>query len=369
MFQYNMTLNGLKYFFAKLTKSQSYLDAINDNFLDKLLGHHKIIGWHNGCPVYSSFLVPGLSKPLGNLISNNLIKSMNNEPIPGIANIGITDKCNCNCEHCSFFGAMDKTKNKKLLSNIEMKKTINECIDLGVNVINFVGGEPLLREDLCELISSVNKDKAVCSLFTNGWMLKEKARSLKKAGLMQVNVSLDSTRAEIHDKFRRKDGLFRRVIGGIKEARRQGLLTCISTTVTQETLTNGEFEKMLILAKNLKVNEILVFDMLSAGMYSHIYAKKEKIDLDLLNKIVKKYNSKPNFPGIVSYSFIRSKFGCSAGRNFFYISPYGDIHPCDFSSGIFGNLRSEKLEEIWNKLVVARNKIEYFNVNCKFCQK
>jgi len=363
-----MAFNKIRYFFSKLTKAQDYLDAINDSFLDKILGHHKIIGWYNGCPVYSSFLVPGLSKPLGNLLANNIVKSMNNKPIPGIANIGITDKCNCNCEHCSFFGAMDKVKEKKILSNPEMKKIINECLDLGVTVINFVGGEPLLREDICDLIAHINKDKAVSSLFTNGWMLKEKARELKKAGLMQVNVSLDSTKSEIHDKFRRKGGLFRKVIEGIKASQKIGLLTCISTTVTQKTLTNGEFEKMLILAKNLKVNEVLVFDMLSAGMYSHIYPKKEKIDLELLNKIIRKYNSKIDFPGIVSYSFIRAKFGCSAGRNYFYISPYGDVHPCDFSSGSFGNLRKSNLRAIWDKLVETRNKIEFFNSNCGFCQ-
>jgi MoaA/NifB/PqqE/SkfB family radical SAM enzyme len=293
---------------------------------------------------------------------------MNNKPIPGIANMGVTDKCNCNCEHCSFFGAMDKVKEKKLLSNEEMKKIINECIDLGVTVINFVGGEPLIRADICDLIAHIDKDKAVSSLFTNGWFLKEKARELKKAGLMQVNVSIDSTMLEVHDRFRGKEGLFRKAIEGIKECQKVGLLTCISTTVTQEKLLNGDFEKLIILAKNLKVNEILVFDMLSAGMYSHVYPKKDKIDLELLNKIIRKYNSKPDFPGIVSYSFIRARFGCSAGRNYFYISPYGNIHPCDFSSGSFGNLRKSSLREIWDKLVEARNKIEYFNSNCKFCK-
>jgi MoaA/NifB/PqqE/SkfB family radical SAM enzyme len=96
--------------------------------------------------------------------------------------------------------------------------------------------------------------------------------------------------------------------------------------------------------------------------------KKDKIDLELLNRIIRKYNLKSDFPGIVSYSFIRSRFGCSAGRNYFYISPYGDIHPCDFSSGSFGNLRKSGLREIWDKLVEARNKIAYFNTNCGLCK-
>ncbi len=364
-----MIPNNIRYFFAKLTKAPSYLDSINDNFLDKLLGHHKIIGWWNGSPVYSSFLVPGLSKPLGNLIAMNLIKNMSGKPIPGIVNIGITDKCNCRCKHCSFFGAMDKSKNKKNLSKEEMKKVIDDCLDLGVSVINFVGGEPLINRDLPELVEYINKNKAVSSIFTNGWFLKEFAKPLKDSGLMQVNVSIDSIKPEVHDKFRGREGLFKKAIEGIKECQKVGLLTCISTTVTQEGLINGDFEKMILFAKKLKVNELIVLDMMSAGMYSHLYTKNEKVDRDLLFKIVQKYNKRKDFPGIFCYSRIRDNdlFGCSAGRNYFYISPYGEVNPCDFSCGSVGNILKLPLRTLWDRLVELRKKKDYFNPACANC--
>jgi len=363
-----MGFNKLKYSFAKLKNLSPYLNSINDNFLDKILGHHKIIGWWRGHPVNSSFLVPGLSKPLGNLIAMNLIKNMSGKPVPGIVNIGITDKCNCNCEHCSFFGAMDKNKSKKLLSTNEIKKVIDSCLELGVSVINFVGGEPLINQDLPQLIKYINKNKAVSSIFTNGWFLKEFAKPLKKAGVMQVNVSLDSINPKIHDKFRRKEGLFRKAIEGIKECQKVGLLTCISTTVTQENLINGEFEKMILFAKKMKVNELVVLDMMDAGMYSHLYVKQKKVDMDLLFKIVNKYNKKKNFPGIFCYARIKNLIGCCAGRNYFYISPYGEFHPCDFSSKNMGNIKEYSLENLWSKLVSLRNKVDFFNANCRFCK-
>lgn len=364
-----MIPNNIRYFFTKLTKAPAYLDSINDNFLDKLLGHHKIIGWWNGYPVYSSFLVPGLSKPLGNLIAMNLIKNMSGKPIPGIVNIGITDKCNCKCKHCSFFGAMDKSGNKKNLSKEEMKRVIDDCLDLGVSVINFVGGEPLINRDLPELVEYINKNKAVSSIFTNGWFLKEFAKPLKDAGLMQVNVSIDSIKPEVHDGFRGREGLFKKAIEGIKECQKVGLLTCISTTVTQESLTNGDFEKMVLFAKKLKVNELIVLDMMSAGMYSHLYTKKEKVDRNLLFKIVQKYNKRKDFPGIFCYSRIRDSdlFGCSAGRNYFYISPYGEVNPCDFSCGSVGNILKIPLRVLWDRLVELKKKKEYFNPACANC--
>jgi len=364
-----MISNNIRYFFAKLLKAQSYLDSINDNFLDKLLGHHKIIGWWRGYPVYSSFLAPGLSKPLGNLIAMNLIKNMSGKPIPGIVNIGVTDKCNCKCKHCSFFGEMHKSKNKKTLTKEEMKKVINNCIDLGITVINFVGGEPLINKDLPELIKYIDKNKAVSSIFTNGWFLKEFAKPLKDVGLMQVNVSIDSINPKTHDKFREKEGLFNKAIEGIKESQKVGLLTCISTTATQENLENKDFEKMILFAKQMKVNELIVLDMMSAGMYSHAYAKKEKINRDLLFRIVQKYNKRKDFPGIFCYSRIRDNdlFGCSAGRNYFYISPHGEVNPCDFSCRSVGNALKMPLKTLWSRLVELRKKEDYFNKNCSNC--
>ncbi len=109
--------------------------------------------------------------------------------------------------------------------------------------------------------------------------------------------------------------------------------------------------------------------MMSAGMYSHLYVNKEKVDRELLFKIVEKYNKRKDFPGIFCYSRIRDRdlFGCSAGRNYFYIAPYGDVHPCDFSCGSVGNLLKIPLNNLWPKLVELKESKEYFNPCCEKC--
>jgi MoaA/NifB/PqqE/SkfB family radical SAM enzyme len=359
-----MRFNNLRYFFAKIFYAGSYLDSVNDFFNQKILGHTKIIGWWRGRPVYSSFLVPGLSKPLGNLVSQYLVKMMGEENFPGIMNIGVIDKCNCNCNHCSFKGSMDKESSKDLLTLEDFKKIIDQSLDLGATVINFVGGEPLLNKDLPKIIEYINKDKAVSSVFTNGWFLKNKAKELKKAGLMQVNVSLDFVTPKEHDDFRGIRGTFAKVIEGIKECQKVGLLTAISTTVTQEKLKNGEFEKMIFLAKKLKVNEVVVLDMMDSGMYSHMYSKDKPINKKRLYEIVDKYNKRKDFPGIFCYSRLRDVFGCCAGRNYFYVSPFGNIHPCDFTSEIHGNIKKTPLKAIWKKLSIERKGVGCFKGSC-----
>ena len=273
-----------------------------------------------------------------------------------MVNISITDTCNAKCEHCSFFGAMDNLGGE-VMGTEEFIKVINECQDFGVSSINFVGGEPLQNKDLGKLIKSIDKSKSISSFFTNGWYLKDRASELKDAGAMMAIVSLDSTDPDKHNEFRKLPGLFEKAVRGIKESQKVGMLTGISTTVTQNDLENGDFERMILFAKKMKVNELIVFDMLPVGMYSHRSDLSSRpIDKKLLFKIVDKYNARKDFPGIFSYTRFKDPavMGCSAGRNYFYITPYGDVCPCDFTANPVGNLSVESLSSLWFKLTTIR---------------
>jgi MoaA/NifB/PqqE/SkfB family radical SAM enzyme len=353
-------IQKIKYSLSLIRNGFSYANSINTFFLDYYLRHHKIIGWHKSCPVYSSFLTPGLSKPLANTLSRRLMSNLIQKPLPGMINVAVTDICNARCEHCSFYNAMDKS-GEKVMTTEQLNEVLKSCQDFGISIINFVGGEPLLRKDLAKVIERIDKSKSSCSIFTNGWFLEDKCYELKKAGLMMVIVSLDGDNSERHDKFRKLPGLFNRAIRGIKACQKIGLLTAISTTVTQTDLEDGSFEKMINFAKQLKVNELVVFDTMPIGMYSHrLDLSRQKIDKKRLLQLVDKYNAEKKYPGIFCYAHFRSMstFGCSAGRNYFYISPYGEMHPCDFTARPIGNLLNEPVEEVWFKLV------EHKSMNC-----
>ena len=70
--------------------------------------------------------------------------------IPKYIMIGLTYRCQANCIHCCT-GCYPKDKDKELTTQ-EVKKIIDQCRELGTAAINFFGGEPLLREDVLELI-------------------------------------------------------------------------------------------------------------------------------------------------------------------------------------------------------------------------
>jgi len=345
--------NQLKLFFSVAKNFYSYSNYINNSFLDYSLRHNKIIGWFKGQPVYSVVLAPGFSKPLANGLSRRLMSQLIDAPLPSVAHVAVTDICNARCKHCSFYNNAMHRPNKENITTEQMKKILRDCQDFGVNVINFVGGEPLLNKDLPMLIKSLNKDRSVSSIYTNGWFLKEKAKELRDAGTMMAIVSIDSTNPKKHDEFRRLPGLFHRAIIGIKECQKIGLLTGISTTLVQEDLENGNFENMIQFAKKMKVNELIVYDSMPVGMYSHREDLiKNRIDFERLFKIVDFYNKKKDYPGIFCYAHFRSPstYGCSAGKTYFYVTPYGELCPCEFNSTRVGNLLETPLPILWKKL-------------------
>ena len=97
---------------------------------------------------------------------------------------------------------------------------------------------------LFDLIRSVDKDKAIAHMFTNGYCLtKENARKLKESGLDCIHISIDSTNPEMHDDIRGLEGLFQKAIEGVKNCIEAGLLTGISVIATPEAIKNGEIKR------------------------------------------------------------------------------------------------------------------------------
>lgn len=343
--------------FALLKASIFYQKYYNDHLYRRFIGHNKVIAWIDGYPMYSTIASPSFSPAFANKAATVILSVKQNKPLPYLVDIAVTGKCNCNCVHCSF---TEKRKNEIELSTEEMKKLIRDSLDLGVSSIQFVGGEPLLRKDLPELIKSISRNLAITSVFTNGWFLKEKARELKSAGLTSVKVSIDSPHPNKHDEMRKMPGLFKRAIEGIIEAKKVGLVVSISCCITKSDVESGDFEKLIELGKKLNVNELFVFDAIPVGNYKHRTDLFEEGPIfEVLKKIADKYNFNKKYekyPAIFLYSYLKSpaSIGCAGGVTYFYADPYGKIFPCDFHSIPYGNIREKSLAEIWDEMTRRR---------------
>ncbi|MDO9399343.1 MAG: radical SAM protein [bacterium] len=348
----NNIFNKLKLKWFIVRKSFGYTEDYLKRVYKIYLNHNKIIHYRDGCPVCSLSTPAIFSKPAANMFARSIFSSIQNRRFPNLMSYAVNDTCNANCKHCSFFGEVDRI-DRKVLNFEESQSLIKQAQDLGVSVINFVGGEPLLREDLHKIISTVDKTLSTTVVFTNGSFLAKKAASLKVSGLDSVYVSIDSSDENVYDAKRGKKGLFQQAISGIKEAKRVGLSTGISCCISKEEFNNGDLKNIIELGKKIGVHEIVVFDKMPSG---RVKGCGEFIDdngwIKDLIEFTKKYNDDESYPGILVYAYATSykSTGCSGGTSYFYVTPYGDISPCDFNHITFGNILEKPLFQIWEKL-------------------
>lgn len=151
--------------------------------------------------------------------------------------ISVTESCNMACRYCSPAGsaAENAVKEEAHAVNDRTEAAVGtagqqltsgqiaevckaaECI--GIRSFRFTGGEPLLRRDLCDILSSVRGMPGTedLTLTTNGLLLEKQIEGLVDAGLTGVNISLDTLNAERFREITGVDGL-EQVKAGIRAA-------------------------------------------------------------------------------------------------------------------------------------------------------
>lgn len=112
---------------------------------------------------------------------------------------------------------------EEILTFEEITRVVKVSKSLGVRKVRITGGEPLLRRDIEKLISMISPFVEDVSLTTNGFLLKEKASSLKEAGLKRVTVSFHSLRDEVFSALVGRSVRVAHILEGIEEAIKVGL--------------------------------------------------------------------------------------------------------------------------------------------------
>lgn len=143
----------------------------------------------------------------------------------------LTKQCNLYCEHC--YAAADTETADGELTTEEGKRLLDDLADYGVPVVLFSGGEPLVRDDLFELVRYADERGIRPVLSTNGTLITpEKAEQLRDAGLKYAGISVDGL-PERNDAFRGKDGAFDAAVRGIRACLDAGLKTGLRYTITE----------------------------------------------------------------------------------------------------------------------------------------
>ena len=138
--------------------------------------------------------------------------------------VSVTNRCNLRCIYCNPRGNDGFASDREMLSFHEIYRVVRLCAKCGITRVRLTGGEPLVRENIVDLVRQLSGISEVedLSLTTNGVQLEPMAAELKEAGLTRVNVSLDAAEEACYRRITGSDALAQ-VMRGIHKAIEVGL--------------------------------------------------------------------------------------------------------------------------------------------------
>ena len=291
----------------------------------------------------------------------------------------LTRNCNLNCMHCRARASCGPFEGE--LTTAECKNVIDSIASFASPTIILTGGEPLLREDIFEIIDYGRQKGLRLVIAVNGTLVDEPiAQRLRDSGIMRVSMSLDGKDAKSHDTFRGVSGSFASVMNASKIFNKVGLPFQINTTVTR--LNVDDLGEIYELVKSLGAVAWHVFllvpvgrgeglkgEELNAGMYEDVlhwlYSVETKNELEM------KVTCAPHYYRIVKEKGDTPKSaGCLAGKSFLFISHRGIAQPCGYLEMASGDVRKEGVQKVWESSPVfnAIRDLRGYKGKCGACK-
>jgi PqqA peptide cyclase len=298
----------------------------------------------------------------------------------------LTRACNHKCAHCyTVWGAPElkyDCSSRRPLSTAAWKKIVSK-VHAEVPTLESValsGGEPLLYEDLTELVRFITRRKLSVVIITNGSMLtRERMRELAAAGAY-FEVPLLSHRAAIHDRLTGKPNSWNKTVANLANsiALRAGwVCVFVATKLNWRDLPKTGELAIALGAEGLMYNRV----NLSAGNLSNariLVPTPFMIERNL--HTLQRLKTRFQLPSAVSVviepcvvdidQFPDIQFGwCPlAGENsYFTIDPYGNLRICNHSPTVLGNLTESDFMEIFRNHSYVRRFRTELPLECKNC--
>lgn len=144
----------------------------------------------------------------------------------------LTNRCTLNCVYCNIWNTRAQE-----LSYEEVVKVIDELAQIGTKRISFSGGEPLLREDIAEIIAYCRNKNIYPEMNSNGTLIPDNIDVIR--GLDFLKLSLDGPE-DAHDLLRGK-GSYRKVINAADACESEKIKFGFACTLTKHNIHNLDF--------------------------------------------------------------------------------------------------------------------------------
>ncbi len=290
--------------------------------------------------------------------------------------INCTRRCNLDCAHC-YAASTPADQPEDELGTDDIHRLLDDLAGFGAPVVLFSGGEPLLREDLPELVAHAASVGLRASLSTNGTLIdRPTARRLADAGASYIGVSIDGL-AETNDAFRGVPGAFDQALAGMRNCRSAGLKVGLRMTMTRRNLP--DLPAVFDLLGEHEIPRACFYHLAYTGRGEDIRSDapsseqtREAMDLILRRtaelhrngqgREILTVDNHADAGYLVMYlqqrdpavaeralKLLRANGGNASGERIACIGPTGDVHPDPFwRTRVVGNVRNRPFSEIWS---------------------
>lgn len=300
-----------------------------------------------------------------------------NTPIlPRVAALELTYRCNHKCLFCSCPWEADQTYRSNELSFEEWKKAIDCLIENGVRSFTLTGGEPLMREDLREIIDYIISKKIPLNMISNGRRIDDDFLDFIAERKISICISLPGIFT-----FSQHTGVdnVSHVLSLFEKARLRKIDTTANIAVTKKNLP--ELYENIAFALLQGASYILLNRFLPGGR--GLENKEYLLSREETNKmldIAEEVLSTANRYGHVGtelplcaindpskYKHLQVSNLCSAAKGFCIVDPSGYLKVCNHSPVRlcrYDELSSLKTNTYWNRFVNR----DYLPEMCKNCK-
>ncbi len=306
----------------------------------------------------------------------------------------ITRRCMMDCKHCRA-GEKPATSDHEL-STRECLHLIDDMGSFASPVVMITGGEPMLRDDLPEIIHHMTGRGIGTTLSPCGPLVTaHNVAALKDAGLGYISFSIDAIDPAAHDDFRGYAGAFASALKGIETVKKAGLDFAILTTVTRHNYR--DLPRIIRLASDLGAVFFIPFFLVPTGKGKNLRQQQlssaEYEDclnwlydvsagsdaLPVRRDVVIRPGCAPHFyriihqrEGTYKLSFFGTPIteGCLAGISYLFISYRGIVQPCGYLDLECGDVRTASLQTIWETSPYFQNirNLQAYEGKCARCE-
>ena len=267
----------------------------------------------------------------------------------------LTYRCPLRCVYCS--NPIDFAHTRDELSTDQWRRAFSEAAQLGVVQLHLSGGEPMLREDLCELIQHARECDLYTNLITGGTLIDEdKLRRFRDAGLDHIQLSIQGASMDLAEK-----------VAGVRSHQKKlevaRLISAMgfpfTLNVVIHRLNIAEVPELIRLALELGAQRL---ELANTQFYAwgaenrralmptrEQYLRAQEIAVDAIAR----------YRGTLEIAFVQNDYlsgepkPCMGGwgRSYICINPAGEVLPCHAAKVIpglrFESVRDASLTDIW----------------------